>query len=433
MSKKITKEAVIIYRQELIQDISLFVSQPKAKFYDELFLNIELSDLEDISYKTGRKGFPKEALFCAFIVMKCEGFSQITDLVDYLDNNRLIAYYCGFDIRKDLPSYWTYDRFIKNIDNNILKKVMQTQVLNLAERGIIDTSFIGLDSTPISANTKQNNPKSFVKNKFAKDNHPSCDKDCKLGVHTASNQHNERNYEHYWGYKSHVLVDLITGLPIYELTTGADVHDSTVATDILSKTNEYISIKECTFVADKGYDVKRIYNTVKDVYQGDCYIPINKRNTKSVKKLPIGNPVCDAGLAMCRDGKCKDNGRTRQKYCCPYKNSKTKECPCNHKNWNNGKKHKGCTKYITIPDDYRLGIDRASITFKSVYSLRTECERYNSRFKSTGQERLWVRNEKSAINLNTTAHIALLAIALAAVITKSNASYRSLKSCKRTA
>ena len=45
--------------------------------------------------------------------MKCEGFAQITDLMDYLDNNRLIAHYCGFDIMKPLPSYWTYDRFLR--------------------------------------------------------------------------------------------------------------------------------------------------------------------------------------------------------------------------------------------------------------------------------------------------------------------------------
>ena len=36
---------------------------------------------------------------------------------------------------------------------------MQTQVRKLYEMGILDASFIGLDSTPIMANTKQNNPK----------------------------------------------------------------------------------------------------------------------------------------------------------------------------------------------------------------------------------------------------------------------------------
>lgn len=167
--EKPTKEAVAIYRQEILQDIRLFTSQPKAKFYDNLFLNLELPENFCKCNTTVRKGFPKYALLCTFIVMKCEGFSQITDLVDYLVNNRLIAHYCGFDITKELPSYWAYDRFIRNLDNEILQDVMHSQVLRLAEPGIIDTSFIALDSTPVSANTKHNNPKSFVNNKFSKE------------------------------------------------------------------------------------------------------------------------------------------------------------------------------------------------------------------------------------------------------------------------
>ena len=285
----------------------------------------------------------------AAIVMKCECFEYITELRDYLENNLIIAYYCGFDITKKLPSYWRYDDFIKELDHSLLEKIMQSQVKKLAELGIIDSSFIALDSTPVFANTKQNNPKSFAKNKFKKDNQPKSDKDCKLGVHTASNQHNEKNYEFFWGYKNHVLVDCITGLPICEMTTTAEVADSTVTLDILEQTNEYLPLDECTFIADKAYDVKVIYNTIKDVYHGDCVIPLNKRNTKSPKKLPSGHPICDAGLAMHKDGKFSDNGRTRQKYCCPFKRSKCGSCPCDHKNWNNGKKNRGCTKYVTLP------------------------------------------------------------------------------------
>lgn len=371
-------------------------------------------------------------MLCAFIVMKCECFSCITDLLDYLQNNLLIAYYCGFDITKPLPSYWTLDRFIRTTDNKLLKSVMQSLVLKLSKTNIIDSSFIGLDSTPISANTKLNNPKSFVKNKFSKDNPPGCDKDCALGVHTASNQHNERKFEYYWGYKNHILVDCITGLPIFELTTTADVTDSSVALDILSQTNTFLPIHECTFIADKGYDVKAIYNTVKEVYEGECNIPLNKRNTKK-KNLMNGHPICEAGLSMHRDGKFSDNGRTRQKYSCPFKRSKSGECPCNHKNWNNGKKNKGCTAYITVPDDYRLSIDRESVSFKKIYNLRTEAERYNARFKQTGQERLWVRSFNAAQNLNTIAHIALLTVAFAAIVTKSDFSFRCLKSVKRIA
>lgn len=134
-------------------------------FYDKLFSRL---DFTLPRAATGRRGFPKEAMVCAFIVMKCEGFSQITDLVDYLDNNRLIAHYCGFNIMEPLPSYWTYDRFLRKLNNTELKSIMADLVRQLYELGIVDASFIGLDSTPVMANTRQNNPKSFVKDKFSK-------------------------------------------------------------------------------------------------------------------------------------------------------------------------------------------------------------------------------------------------------------------------
>lgn len=425
--------SAVIYRQEIIQDITLFTSEPKARFYSELFSHLDLSDFPDNVAKTGRKGFSNYAKLRAAVVMKCECFSCITDLLDYLQNNLLIAHYCGFNIVKPLPPYWTLDRFINSLDNDLLQSLMNSQVKKLYELGVIDTSFIALDSTPVMANTSQNNPKSFKKDKFKPENQPKSDKDCGLGVHTASNQHNEKSFEFYWGYKNHVLVDCITGLPIFELTTTADVSDSTVALNILSQTNSFLPINECTFIADKAYDVKEIYNTVKNVYNGDCAIPLNKRNTKNPKKLPSGHPICEAGLAMNKDGKISEDGKTRQKYCCPFRQSKTSACPCNHKNWNNGKKNKGCTKYITVPDDYRLSIDRDCISFKKIYALRTEAERYNSRFKQTGQERLWVHSMNAAKNLNTIAHIALLAVAYAAFITNSKHSFRSLKSAKRIA
>ena len=68
--------------------------------------------------------------------MKCEGFAQITDLMDYLDNNRLIAHYCGFDIMKPLPSYWTYDRFLRQWTT--VRSIMARLVRKLYELGVVD-------------------------------------------------------------------------------------------------------------------------------------------------------------------------------------------------------------------------------------------------------------------------------------------------------
>ena len=113
-------------------------------FYDKLFSSL---DFTLPRAATGRRGFPKEAMVCAFIVMKCEGFTQITDLMDYLDNNRIIAHYCGFNIMEPLPSYWTYDRCLRQLNNGALKSIMANLVRKLYELGVVDASFVGLDYT----------------------------------------------------------------------------------------------------------------------------------------------------------------------------------------------------------------------------------------------------------------------------------------------
>lgn len=88
--------------------------------------------------------------------------------------------------------------------------------------------------------------------------------------------------------------------------------------DILAKTHDFLPVSECTFLADKGYDVKNIYNQVRELYNGECIIPLNRRNSKDTKLLPVGVPACEAGLAMNRDGRCYDQNRVKQKYCCPF-------------------------------------------------------------------------------------------------------------------
>jgi len=42
-----------------------------------------------------------------------------------------------------------------------------------------------------------------------------------------------------------------------------------------------LPITECTFPADKGYDVKNIYNQVKGLYEGKCIIPL----TNAIRKI----------------------------------------------------------------------------------------------------------------------------------------------------
>jgi hypothetical protein len=95
--KPTRKGLAAIYRQEIIQDVTLLTSQRAANFYDKLFSSL---DFTLPRAATGRRGFPKEAMVCAFIVMKCEGFTQITDLMDFrkLDTEKVKLNIRPFDL-----------------------------------------------------------------------------------------------------------------------------------------------------------------------------------------------------------------------------------------------------------------------------------------------------------------------------------------------
>ena len=148
--------------------------------------------------------------------------------------------------------------------------------------------------------------------------------------------------------------------------------DSTVIADILTAANQILPIREYIFLADKGYDVRDLYNTVRDVYDGEAVIPLSKRSTKKSKRLAAGNPICEAGLAMSKDGRrLMDMAGSARNSAALSSSPRQPSVPVT-------------TKYKAIPSDYRRSIDRECLRFKRTYALRTEYERYNSHFKETG-------------------------------------------------
>ena len=69
-----------------------------------------------------------------------------------------------------------------------------------------------------------------------------------------------------------MLVDCISGLPLYELPPPANVADSTVVEEILTAANSTLPTQECTFLGDKGYDVNAVYDLGKDIYDALAHI-----------------------------------------------------------------------------------------------------------------------------------------------------------------
>jgi len=407
---------------QLVFAMDELLASPSREFYNKLFQNLDLSKIQpaEIAH-TGRKPTDFHALIRACIVMKCERFAQISDLWDYLNNNRIIAYLCGFGL--EVPSYSVLQRFIKDLDHQILEKLMQQQVLECAKTGLITAKILAEDSTPIYANVVNNNPKTFMDSKFSNANPPKGDKDCKLGFHANSNAIGETKGEFYWGYKEHILIDVLSGLPICCLTTGANVHDSAVALDILAKTHGFLPLSYIKFLADKAFDSGDIYEKIAKLYKGKCFIPLNLRAKKSKTISENGIPFCEDELAMVKNGTRFKNGSNFQRFTCPFNWKFKGKCPI--------ERSKGCDCYLPLEKSLRLSINRETRLFKRTYAMRTETERYNSRFKALGTENPSVRNFNSIQNLNTIAHISLLTVALTASKLNGQHSTIALKSLKR--
>lgn len=208
-----------------------------------------------------------------------------------------------------------------------------------------------------------------------------------------------------------------------------------MAIPLLKDTHSWLPLDETFFIADKGYDIKDIYNFVRDELHGHCFIPLNQRRSKKNRKaLTCGNSLCYAGFALQKDGRQYLKGSIKQNFRYPFHSSKDNSaCTCNHPKYFNGAKKRGRIKYISTDTDYRASINRDSQYFKSIYSLRTESERYNSRWKNLNTDKASVRNMAAVENLNTVGHICLLALAVAAAKSKKIDCMKSLRNFKISA
>jgi hypothetical protein len=287
---------------------------------------------------------------------------------------------------------------------------------------------------PIFANTKLNNPKSFSKNRFSKSKPPAADPNCRLGIHSASNDSNNKGYEFFWGYKDHILVDAKFALPIFSLTLPANTADVTAGEELACRAASQLPLKGKVrnLIGDKGYDSNPFYIAIKKILAANVIAPL-KSNAKTA--LFDGSlPVCEAGCVMHRDGHIYREERVRFKFSCPFKSSKSKSCPIGHPNSLKSAKNKGCIKWMCVKAaNLRNCSARHSPAFKALYSKRSAIERYNSRFKYMGNEKAFVRNLFSVSSIVSISHICLQLVAIVSAKDAKPKLIRSLAGLKKAA
>jgi len=153
------------FQYSLLYNLQNFIeSSSLYRKYFYLFQALDLSDIPDRNLGVGCTGYSRRAMLRAVIVKSLESIPSIPRLVEYLENNPVIAEMCGFSMMKKLPDESQFYRFLKHTKNSALEKAHHKINQVLIDQGIISMDTFILDSKPILAASKDNNFKNPNRN-----------------------------------------------------------------------------------------------------------------------------------------------------------------------------------------------------------------------------------------------------------------------------
>jgi len=392
-------------------DYAIRRSEP-LRAYWEMFNVLDLYAIPDRTHDSGRKGYSVHAIIRALIVKHRERIDSIPRLIDHLKGNPILSELCGFP-NGILPDASQFYRFLQGTKHSVFERILHAVNKTLIEKKAISLDTFILDSKPVLAATKENNPKNPDRNITKKEQKPKRNHDATLG-YLAKAPGGSSSF--FWGYRTHVIVSK-EGIALVECTLPNSVTDAEVAKTLIKQLKKLYSFsKGALFIADKAYDVNELYDLIIGRLKCQAFIPLNLRATKTSHPLgEHGRPLCDAGLEMSSDGTFFDKRRRtiKRKFICPNKQSKNHgmACPVNHPK----SQGYGCTKYFCEVHTARASVPRDSAHFAREYARRITVEQYFSRLGPIEAEQTTHYKLRTVKNQITIAHLTQSLIALAAV------------------
>jgi len=390
--------------------------------YYYLFKSLDLSDIPDKNYDTGRTGYSRHAIIKALIVKHLEQIKSVPKLIDFLDSHPALTEMCGFTMGA-LPDDSQFYRFLSSLPNSLLEKIHHSINQKLIDEQVISLKHFIIDSKSIMAATRENNFKNPHRNTRNKHKKPKRNPKATLGYYSYQEIDGKKdNYIFFWGYRTHVIISK-EGIPLIELTLPNNIPDAKASRKLIKKLKRtYRFEKGAIFIADAAYDERDLYDFIVNKMKSIPFIPINHRNQKEDKVFGShGCPLCDAGIEMKSNGSWTEDSRCRLKFRCPLKTSHSiaikypDGCPIGKPCFSEGKAY-GCTKYLDITDDARSRVPRDSKFFKETFKLRTGVERYFARFGDREFEQTTHYKFKSIKNQLTISHLSMSLVAYAASI-----------------
>jgi hypothetical protein len=392
---------------------------------------------------------PWSTLAAAELIRLNEGHTSMGRLHQYLREHPSLIWLLGFPLQPapnhplgfnaqaSLPTARHLTQMLRDTPNAVLQVLLADSVrLILAELqrlGRPRPECISLDTKHILAWVKENNPKTYVPDRFDKAHPPAGDPDCRLGCKRRTNQgrppttptrnpiaaRGHKPGEFYWGYGSGLVVTKVPDwgeFVLAELTQPFDQGDVTYFFPLMRQVEARLGEKPRVGTFDAAFDAWYVYAYFyreNDPAGGFAAIPFSGKGgyTANGRQFsPQGLPLCAAGLAMPLQFTYTDRTtclieHERGKYVCPLPRNRSGRvaCPIHHPNAKRG----GCTAMMptNIGARLRYTLDRQAEAYQDAYRQRSAVERINSQALALGVERPHLRNGHAIANQNTLIYV----------------------------
>lgn len=426
---------------------------PVAKRYQALLgpLAWERFPERNLQETRGTPAVPYRTFAGAYLIKLEEGLVSMTDLHQYLCEHPALAWLVGFQtpggphagrtgpFQTPLPTPRHLTRMLRNMSNPMLQFCLDETVhllqaaLPVTKTGVCFGEAISLDTKHILAWVKENNPKTYVKERYNPAHQPPGDPDCRLGAKRRRNQ-GLKNLptptqnpvsasavslvEYHWGYASGVVATKVPGwgeFVLAEVTQPFDCADASYFFPLMAATERRLGFRPRFAALDAAFDAFYVYAYFHrtDPPGGFAAVPLVEKGGVAHRIFdPSGLPLCSAGLPMPLKFTFVDRTRAlieheRGKYGCPllFPTPSGQTCPLAHERWLQG----GCTADMptSIGARLRYQLPCESLAYKEIYKQRTATERINSQAVALGIERPTLRNGQAIANQNTFIYVLL--------------------------
>nr|WP_256379682.1 transposase [Caloramator sp. ALD01] len=237
------------------------------------------------------KGYEVTNLLHALIAMQVQKIKNIHGLIERLNSDPALRYYCGLDIKKKAPSESTFSRFLDKLSlSDYFQKEFKNLFLKAKKFGIIDETEVAIDSTKLDSFESQK-PKSNIENND-------------ISPYLGKKKDTDGNDVKWFGWKAHIPAYCKSELPLNVIITPASKNDSILAITSMKQLKVFYNsvFTPNYYIMDSIYDIDDNYNynyIIKET-KGQSIIAFNKRGNYVPPEAMDDNlhPICSLGYKL---------------------------------------------------------------------------------------------------------------------------------------